>query len=340
MVTLKELSQLLNVSISTVSKSLKNSPEISVETIERVQKLAKELNYRPNTRALSLKNRRSGNIGVIIPDITNAFFAKVLYGIEEAATSHGYNIITCLSNERRDKEVNSINLLSNGSVDGFILAVAEETQATTDVSHFKELLSQRIPIVMFDRVSMSVNCDKVIIDDYNAAYQATQLLIEEGRKSIVLFDNLGELSVAKLRVLGYKKAIDESTQYDAEPCVVSVDSHKDHMYQDVVQLFNDHQNMDGLLCIDNSSGVKAIHYAQSIGIKIPEALSVMGFASSDVHALAHPELSTVTQNADEIGRKSVATLVDRLKENGMSNYSHSIATHTVSFNLVKRGSTL
>ncbi len=340
MVTLKELASLLNVSISTVSKSLKNSPEISAETIERVQKLAKELNYRPNTRALSLKNNRSGNIGVIIPDITNAFFAKVLHGIEEASTISGYNIITCLSNERMDKEIQSLNLLSNGSVDGFILAVAEETQATGDVQHFEELLGQRIPIVMFDRVAIGVNCDKVIIDDFKAIYQATKLLLDEGRKNIVLFNNLGDISVAKLRIMGYKQAIQDHGDYHGQPNIISVTSHKDHISEDIASLFKSQKDMDGLLCIDNVSGVKAVNFAQSQGIDIPQKLSIIGFTDPEIQKLSHPELSSITQNADEIGRQAVSILVDRLKEGGMADYRNQLQTATIAVQLNLAGTTL
>ncbi|MEE2801014.1 MAG: LacI family DNA-binding transcriptional regulator, partial [Bacteroidota bacterium] len=129
MITLKDLANTLGVSVSTVSKALKDSPEISQDTIKRVKEIAKELNYRPNTLALSLKNRQTKTLGVIIPDILNPFFANTLYGIEQQANKLGYNIITCISNESFTKENDSINLLSNGSVDGFILSISQETQA-------------------------------------------------------------------------------------------------------------------------------------------------------------------------------------------------------------------
>ena len=137
MITLKDLAATLGVSVSTVSKALKDSPEISKDTIARVKEIAKELNYRPNTLALSLKNRKTKTIGVIIPDILNAFFARILYGIEQESTALGYNIITCLSNESFEKENNSLHLLANGSVDGFIMSIAEETQSNGEVKHLK-----------------------------------------------------------------------------------------------------------------------------------------------------------------------------------------------------------
>ena len=137
MVTLKQLAKELNVSISTVSKALNNSAEIGEETIRRVKELAELYNYKPNKVALSLKQNKTKTIGVIIPDILEHFLAKVLFGIEREANLHGYNIITCISNDSLEKEKESLQLLANGSVDGFILSVAEETQLKNEINHFE-----------------------------------------------------------------------------------------------------------------------------------------------------------------------------------------------------------
>src|SRR5690606_20126656 len=207
MVTLKQLAKELNVSISTVSKALNNSKEIGDDTTKRVKELAELYNYKPNKVALSLKQNKTKTIGVIIPDILNHFLAKVLFGIEREAALHGYNIITCISNESLDQEKESLQLLANGSVDGFILSVAQETQIKNEVNHFKEAISLGLPIVMFDRVAHDVLCDKVIVDDFDAVYKATKMLLLEGRKNIAFISSIDDLSVGKLRERGYNKAI-------------------------------------------------------------------------------------------------------------------------------------
>ncbi len=336
MITLKDLATTLGVSVSTVSKALKDSPEISEETIRKVKKIAKELNYRPNTLALSLKNRKTKTIGVLIPDILNAFFSKILHGIEQEATKTGYNIITCLSNESYEREKQSLNLLSNGSVDGFIISLAAETQASGNVDHFKEIIRQKIPVVMFDRVANDVDCDKVIIDDYKAAYKATELLINEGRKNIVLFDRLGELSVGKLRILGYKKAIENSQTYHKAPRVISMTDSEEGTMDYLQKVFTDHKDIDALLCIDNISAVKAVGLVQRLGKKVPEDISIIGFSSDEVYNLAYPQLSTVTQHAYQIGRQSVKMLVDRLENKDTMNST----TATVDYSIDLRGTTL
>ena len=164
-ITLKQIAKELDVSISTVSKSLRNSPEIGEETREKVQAFAKLYNYKPNNIALSLKNRKTKTIGIIIPEIVHHFFATVISGIEHYANDYGYNVIVCLSDESFDKEVINMEMLAGGSIDGFIMSLSKETQNKGDFHHISEAINQGMPVVMFDRVTNDIFCDKVIIDD-------------------------------------------------------------------------------------------------------------------------------------------------------------------------------
>ncbi len=312
MITLKELAKKLNVSISTVSKALNDSSEISEETIKRVKEVAEIYNYTPNKVALSLKNSKTKTIGVIIPNILNHFFAKVLYGIEKEASKLGYSLITCISNELYDKEVNSLNLLANGSVDGFIMSIAEETQIHQKSDHFKAIIDRKLPIVMFDRTSEKIDCDKVIIDDFQATYKVTKHLLEEGRQNIVLINNIEELNVGKLRTKGFLQAIADNVSYKNEPIVVST-SKADDLETAIDAIFDTHKAVDGIIAIDNVSGVIALNKAQKRGVSIPETLSIIGFSDENVLQFTTPKLSTVSQHSQEIGATSVRLLVDRLE---------------------------
>ncbi|MFT4611003.1 MAG: LacI family transcriptional regulator [Glaciecola sp.] len=334
MVTLKHLSEQLNVSISTVSKALHNSDEISPDTIERVKALAKFLNYKPNRLAVSLKNSKTNTIGVIIPNILNHFFAKALFAIEQEATKQGYNIITCLSNELQSKEIDSLQLLSNGSVDGFIMSMAQETQVANKVDHINTILSQNIPIVLFDRVSEDIDCDKVIIDDFGAAYEATKHLLSEDRKHIVLVSDIDELSVGKLRANGYLQALSEAPNYKSEPVVVT--TKKDKSIEEVIdQLFIDNSSIDAILSIDNTTGVVALQKALNLNYNIPKALSIIGFSDENVLQFTNPKLSTVSQHTLDIGKASVKMLINNLNDKTSVNST----TKTIKTNLVLRGTT-
>ena len=205
-VTLKQIAKVLDVPISTVSKSLRDSHEISEDTRLKVQAFAKLYNYKPNNIALSLKNKKTKTIGIIIPEIVHHFFATVISGIEQVANEKGYNVIVCLSDESFDKEVINMELLANGSTDGFIMSLSKETQQKKDFHHIQEIISQGMPVVMFDRVTNDVFCDKVIIDDQEAAFNAVQFFIDNGFKKIGLITTVDYVSVGKLRTDGYKKA--------------------------------------------------------------------------------------------------------------------------------------
>lgn len=334
MVTLKHLAEQLNVSVSTVSKALNDSPEIGKETIQRVKELAKHLNYQPNKMALSLKSNKTNTLGVIIPDILNHFFAKALYAIEMEASKQGYNIITCVSNEMLSKEENSLQLLSNGSVDGFILSLAEETQVKNKTAHISRILDRGIPMVLFDRVADDLECDKVIIDDFGAAYEATKHLLQEGRKYIVLVSDIEDLSVGKLRTNGYLKALEDDAKYKQKPILIHV-GNEDDVERIIDQLFSSNEKVDGILSIDNTSGVVALHKALKRGYEIPEKLSIIGFSDENVLVFTEPKLSTISQHTFDIGKASVELMINRLNQKSKTEN----VTTTIKTKLVLRGTT-
>jgi LacI family transcriptional regulator len=284
--------------------------------------------------ALSLKNNKTKTIGVIIPNILNRFLAKVLFGIEREASKHGYNIITCISNESLTKEKESLQLLANGSVDGFILSVAEETQIKNEVEHFRNTIKHGLPIVMFDRVAHDVLCDKVIVDDFDSTYNATKSLIEEGRKHIAFISNIHDLSVGKLREHGYNKAIIENA--NLKPLVLKIKKGDDH--QKVIEsLIKKNKNIDGIIAADTSSGIIAINTAVNLGLKVPEQVSIIGFASKSESDLTIPKLTTIRQHAKNIGALAAELLINRIQNSGLAE---DVKTKIVKTSLVKNESTL
>src|SRR5690606_9956729 len=206
-ITLKDIARELEVSISTVSKSLKNSEEIGRDTKEKIRAFAKLYNYRPNNIAISLKNKRTRNIGVIIPNIVHYFFSTVVRGIENFANAQGYNVIVCVSDESFDKEVINMEMLANGSIDGFIMSLSSETQSRNDFSHIRGVMDQGIPMVFFDRVTDEIDCDKVVGNDREGAYQAVKKCIDSGRRNIALITSENFLNVSNDRAEGYSQAL-------------------------------------------------------------------------------------------------------------------------------------
>ena len=334
MVTLKQLAKELNVSISTVSKALNNSEEIGEDTVRRVKELAKLYNYKPNKVALSLKNNKTKTIGVIIPNILNRFLAKVLFGIEKEATKQGYNIITCISNESLEKEKEGLQLLANGSVDGFILSVAEESQIKNEIEHFKDTINQGLPIVMFDRVAHDVMCDKIIVDDFDATYNATQNLLAEKRKQIVFISNINDISVGKLRERGYNKAILEHGTI--APLVLKIKK-KDDSQKKIKSFFKKNKNIDGVIAADSSSAIIALNTAVNLGLKVPKDISLIGFASKSDSNHTLPKLTTIRQHAKVMGTHAAQLLIQRIQNTSSEGH---FKTKIVKTSLVKNKSTL
>ncbi|RTY76573.1 LacI family transcriptional regulator [Flavobacterium sp. GSP27] len=310
--TLKQIAKELNVSVSTVSKALNDSPEISELTKIKIKEYAKLKNYKPNVIGLNLKNRKTRTIGVIIPNILNSFFAKVFSGIEKVADEKGYNVIMCISNESLDKEAHTLEMLSNGTIDGFIVSVSEEAQKNQEYSHFSAIINDGTPIVMFDRIADGVDCDKVIVDDFDSALDSTQHLIDLGCKNIALFSSVDNLSVGKLRAAGYIKALEVNNIPINKAIILRTDC--DENLNNLIENIFDTNTIDGIFALDENDSVAALRIGLKKGYKIPEALSIIGFADGILASRRlSPSLTTVSQHGIEIGEVAAKLLIDRLE---------------------------
>ena len=334
-VTLKQIAKELDVSISTVSKSLRDSPEISEDTRLKVQAFAKLYNYKPNLIALSLKNKKTKTIGIIIPEIVHHFFATVISGIEHVANEKGYNVIVTLSDESFDKEVINMEMLANGSIDGFILSLSKETQLRRDFHHISEVINQGMPVVMFDRVTNDISCDKVIIDDNFAAYEAVQKLIDAGFKNIALITTVDYVSVGKLRTDGYIKAL-KTNDIAIDPDLILKIEDIDNCTDQIEELIKNH-NIDAIFAVNELFAVTAIKSAKKQGINVPENLAVIGFTDGIISKYSSPSITTVGQNGIKMGNKAAQMLIDRL-ETKLEEEEH-YKTEVIETHLVIREST-
>ncbi|HQV35910.1 MAG: LacI family DNA-binding transcriptional regulator [Flavobacterium sp.] len=334
-VTLKQIAKELDVSISTVSKSLKDSSEISEDTRQKVQAFAKLYNYKPNNIALSLKNKKTKTIGIIIPEIVHHFFATVICGVENVANEHGYNVIVCLSDESFDKEVINMEMLANGSIDGFIMSLSKETQQKKDFHHISEVINQGMPVVMFDRITNDILCDKVIIDDNLAAFQAVQTLIDKGLKKIALITTVDYVSVGKLRTEGYLKALKSNDIKVNENLILKIED-IDHCDEVIENLINN-QPIEAIFAVNELFAVTAIKAALKKGLKIPEDIAVIGFTDGIISKYSSPSITTVSQNGIKMGGKAAKMLIERLESEDEDDEHYR--TEVIETHLVEREST-
>jgi len=332
-ITLKHIAKIFDVSIATVSKSLNDSHEISTETKEKIQAYAKEHHYKPNSIALSLLNKKTKTIGIIIPNILNSFFAKAFVGMEKVASESGFSIISCITNESYEKEVNIMELLKNGTLDGFIISLSEGTQLKQDFSHLSNAINEGLPIVMFDRVTNSVECDKVIVDDTQGAYHATEHLIKSGCKNIILISEVYNISVGKLRLEGYKRALKDNGIKIDESLILNV--HKKDDFNQLLNPFIKANKIDAVLSLDENSAIKAQRVLLEKNYKIPEDISIIGFTNGKLPRFVTPSLSTMSQHGRHVGEVAAQMLIDRLNSEDDIDYT----TKIIKTSLIERETT-
>lgn len=336
-VTLKQIAKELDVSISTVSKSLRNSHEIGEETRLKVQAFAKLYHYKPNNIALSLKNRKTKTIGIIIPEIVHHFFSTVINGIEHVANENGYSVVICLSDESFDKEVLNMEMLANGSIDGFIMSLSKETQYKGDFHHITEVVNQGMPVVMFDRVTNDILCDKVIIDDQAAAYEAVQSLIDKGKKKIALVTTVDYVSVGKLRTDGYTKALlDNDIPFDKN-LIIKIEN-VDTCEITISKLLEE-KAFDAVFAVNELFAVTIIKMANKMGLSVPNDLAVIAFTDGIISKYSTPTITTVSQNGKKMGAKAAKMLIKRLESDDYNEGEENYTTEVISTHLIEREST-
>ena len=242
------------------------------------------MNYRPNNIALSLKNRKTKTIGIIIPDIVHHFFTKVIKGVEKYANSKGYNVIVGLSNESFSNEVINMEMLANGSIDGFIISMARETMQRQDYQHYTETLNEEIPLVMFDRVVAEIPCDKVTVDDTKGAEIAVDALINKGATKIAILTTKDYVSVGRLRTKGYLEALKKHEINPIPDLILKIDDellyeddHLDVLEKQVRELLLIHPDVNGIFAVNELYAVVAMKVAKDMGYEIPNDLQVIGF---------------------------------------------------------------
>ncbi|HEY6505093.1 MAG TPA: LacI family DNA-binding transcriptional regulator [Chitinophagaceae bacterium] len=312
-VTIKDIAKALGLSTSTVSRALRDSYEISPETKKLVLEYAEKINYHPNPIALSLKERRSRSIGVIVSEIANSFFSQSIDGIESIAYKNGYNVIISQSRESFEREVINLHYLTSRSIDGLIVSVASETK---DFSNFKELNDRGMPIVFFDRIVHDINTHKVIIDNYRGAYDATCYLIENGFRQIAAIANNEILSITKDRIAGYKAALADHGIKENE-AFSKYCAHGGLILSEielvVSELLNQETRPDAILALGDKLTTGTLRILKANDLKVPDDMGLIGFSNSDTTELIEPPLSIIKQPAFEMGEIATDLLLQLIE---------------------------
>lgn len=308
--TIKDIAKELGISPSTVSRALKDHFEISEETKKAVRRVAEELNYQPNSLALSLRYSKSNTIGVIIPEIVHFFFSTVISGIEDIAQSRGYNVIITQSNESVEREMMNIQTLFNNRVDGVLVSLSRES---FDYSHFEAMMQKGLPIVFFDRVADTIETSKVTVDDFLGGYQATEHLIKQGYSKIGHLAGPENLDITNERLSGFRKAHEEANlDLDEDLIIYNQASSESEAYNATLEILKS-KNIDALFTSNDLAAMGAIKAAQKFGKKVPQDFGVVGFSNWQFTALTNPTISTIEQPGFEMGQHAAELLLKQIE---------------------------
>jgi DNA-binding LacI/PurR family transcriptional regulator len=334
--TIKDIARALGLSTSTVSRALRDSYEISPETKKLVLEYAEKNNYHPNPIALSLKERKSRSIGVIVCEIANSFFSQVINGIESIAYNHGYNVIIAQSRESFDREMLNLQYLTSRSIDGLIISISTETK---DFSNFKKLHEKGLPIVFFDRIVSEIDTHKVIADNYKGAYDATLHLINCGYRRIAAISNPALVSITKERLAGYGAALGDHG-IEVNDNLVKYCQHGGMIVSEVEEvvkeLFKLDQPPDAIFATADKLTTGCLRILKTKGMKVPDDIGLIGFSNTDLTDLLDPPLSIIKQPAFEMGEVAMKLLLQLIESKRPVT---EFETKVLSTELLIRGST-
>ncbi len=323
--TIKTLAKELQLSVSTISKALRDSHEISTATKNKVLALAEQLNYTPNPYASSLRKHKSKTIAVVIPEVVNSFFSQAINGIEAVAKEKGYHVLIYLTHESFDNENAILKDFESGRVDGVLMSV---TTQTTTKNHVDELIGKGVPVIFFDRVLHDVETVKVITNDFESAYTATTHLIKSGSRNPCFVSLVSSLNIISQRQKGFKKALEDNSIPYRSSTIINCTTNSKRNYTLLLKKLKAVKKPDGILCAIENLSLNIYKVCEDLKIKIPGQLQVISFSNLDTAAFLNPPLTTITQPAYAIGRTAASTLVKALEKKSflLSNETVVIAS--------------
>ncbi|GHV15166.1 LacI family transcriptional regulator [Bacteroidia bacterium] len=307
--TIKDIAKDLNISPSTVSRALKDNPDISLETRKMVQEYAKQHKYKPNTLALNLRTQHNNIIGVIVPELANHFFSGVLSGMETIAEDRDYHIIVCQSQEDYKKELRNVQTLIKARVCGVLIS---QSKTTTKYDHFQELLDNDIPVLFFDRICTGINSDKVVVDDYSGTLTAVEYMIKTGCKRIAFFSAPLHLEISKNRKNGYLDAL-RKYHIPVEENLIRIADTKKLGYERAMEILREPNHPDAFMAMNDYTASGILLAAKKLGLKVPEEISIFGFSNSNISQDTDPMLTTMDQHPQEMGMEAMKLILEKIE---------------------------
>ncbi len=309
-VTIKDIAKQLGVSVATVSRALRDLPDIHPDTKKLVLDLAKELDYQPNVLATSLVKSKTKTLGLIVPDLGYYFFSTVVKAVEDAAIAAGYSLLIAQTQESFERELTNIQNLSRSQVEGIIISLSRET---VNFEHLTRLQRRGIPLVFFDRDSDEIEASKVMVDNEQSAYEAVKHLIENGCKRIAFLAGPKNVSVSNQRRMGYSRALQEAGIVADPSLIIHSDYFQDSAISKTHQLMKEANRPDGILVVSDRLAIGVLIALRELNISVPEEVKMVSFNNEPICSVVSPTISSIAQPLEEIGRLSVELLLEQIE---------------------------
>ncbi len=309
-ITIYDIAQHLSLSSATVSRALQDHPSIKKQTKQKVLNKAKELGYRYNHFAGSLRKQQTNTIGFLVHELNSSFINSVLSGIEKITTAAGYNLLIAHSSESLEKEIANAENFFKQRVDGLIASLTFETE---NLDHFKPFNDKGIPLVFFDRVEENNDYNtSVVIDNYKCGYQATQHLIEQGCKRIVISTSSLKRNVYRERHRGYKDALHDNGLTYSEKLVIINDLSEKAATENARRILKMNPLPDAVFITHDFSAAVCMQVLNDHGINVPTDIAIVGFNNDDISKLVQPRLTTINYPGKDLGEIAARNLIDQL----------------------------
>ncbi len=305
--TIKDIADALKISPSTVSRALRNHADISDDTKKKILAKAEELDYQPNIVAKSLRNSQTFTLGIVLPSVVHHFFSTIVSGIEDVASKQKYRLVIAQSNEFFEKEVDSVEAFIGNRVDGLFISIASQTKS---YKHLVKAQKSKIPIVFFDRETDEIQASKVIVDDYEGAFHATEHLITQGCKNIIHLAGPDGLHISENRSRGYLEAL---TKHNIQKNTIIVSDNFDKGYETIKGLLAKGEVIDGIFAVNDDTAIGAMRACKQAGKIIPTDIAIIGFGDNPVAQIVEPPLSTISQSGFEMGQAVASLFLEQIK---------------------------
>ncbi|PPK99939.1 LacI family DNA-binding transcriptional regulator [Parapedobacter indicus] len=308
--TIVDIAVRLNLSISTVSRALRNAPDVNTHTKKAVLAMAEKIGYEPNTVAASLRNNKTNIIGIIVPEFVHVYFPSVILGVQDVVNKAGYKLMICQSSESFDLEKKNLQALVSSRVDGLIMALSRETD------HYKHIkkVQEKTPIVFFNRITDEISGSKVLVDDYGGAYEAVKHLIEVGCRRIAHISGPKNLTMCESRLQGYLDALNHYQIPINENYILHADFVDDKARECTQQLIAMDDKPDAIFAVNDPTAIEALICIKQNGLNIPDDIALVGFSNAPHSAFVDPPLTSVVQPTFQIGQVAANLLLEHIEK--------------------------